>query len=195
MKYRSIEKNTRPVFWLLTISAGSTITQLTLALYNINNLWTLHGYLFFELPLSVYAYSLWVREIPTRIILRAIAVGYLVFWALAKTIFESYLGPATYSAPVSRILLVVTSIYSLYHIASETETELINDTRFWFIATSIVFGAGSAMFAALQGLIGQQSPEIILRVYNIYWTFIVFINLGYSWALLCKPIPQTSGGH
>lgn len=194
MRYRSLEKQVRPFFWLLAISASSTVAQLILAIFNTTNLWTLHIYLLFELPLSLYAYSLWTKEIGPRTVLRAVAVGYLIFWIIAKTIFESYEGPASYSAPVSRILLVIASIYVLYHLASEVETSILADARFWFIAASIVFGAGSAMFAALQGLLVQQTPEVIVRVYNLYWTFIVFINIGYTKAFLCKPIPQTSGG-
>lgn len=195
MKFRSLDKEIRPLYWLLAISATSTIAQLVTAIYAIQNLWTLHVYLLFELPLSLYAYSLWVRDIGPRIILRTTGVGYILFWLTAKTIFESYAGPASYSAPVSRILLVVASIFVLYHLASEVEVSLLADARFWLIATNIVFGAGSAMFAALQGLLAQQNPDVIVRVYNIYWTFIVLINLGYSKAFLCKPILQTSGGH
>lgn len=194
MRFKSLDKEIRPIYWLLALSGASTVAQLTLAILNTTNLWTLHVYLLFELPLSLYAYSLWVKDVSPRIILRSAAVGYLAFWVFAKTIFESYEGPASYSAPVSRILLVLASIYVLYHIASDIEISLLSDAKFWLIATTIVFAAGSAMFAALQGLISQQSGEIILRVYNIYWTFIVIINLGYSKAFLCKPIPQTSGG-
>jgi hypothetical protein len=195
MRYQVLDTLVRPMFWLLSISAASTIAQLVLSLLNTSNLWTLHVYLLFELPLSLYAYSRWLKDIAPRTVLRATAVGYLIFWVIAKTIFESYEGPASYSAPVSRIVLVVASIYVLYHLSSEVDTSLLADSRFWFIASSIVFGAGSAMFAAMQGLLVQQTPEVILRVYNLYWAFIVFINAGYTKALLCKPIPQTSGGH
>lgn len=194
MRYGFIEKEVRPYFWLLAISAISTLTQVGLAMFSIVNLWTLHVYLLFELPVAVYAYSIWTKEVPARIILRAVGAGYIIFWVLAKTMFESPLGPATYSAPVSRILLVVSSIYTLYHVASETERSLLEDSKFWLLGTSIVFASGSAMFAALQGMIGQQVPDMIIRVYNIYWSFLVFINLGYSWAFLCKPTPLTSGG-
>ncbi len=194
LRLRSIDKRLKPVFLLLTLSAISTLAQVGLALSNTNNLWTLHVYLLFELPLSVYAYSKWVDDVHPRTIFRAIGIIFLLIWLLSKPWIENFDGPATYSAPVSRILLVISSIYCLYYIASESELPLLADARFWFLSTSIVFAAGSAMFAALQGLIGQQTPAIIVRVYNIYWTFLIFINLGYSWAFLCKPIRQTSGG-
>lgn len=194
LKFRSLDRRMMPVLLLLTLNAASTLTQVALALSNTNNLWTLHIYLLFELPLSAYAFSRWVDDVHPRTIFRAIGIIFLLFWLLSKLWIEDFDGPATYSAPVSRILLVVSSIYCLYHISSESESPLLGDGRFWFLATSIVFASGSAMFAALQSLIGKQSPEVIIRVYNIYWTFLIFINLGYSWAFLCKPIPLTSGG-
>ncbi len=194
MRMKTQSKDLRFFFYLMCLASLDALLQFILAKNNINNHWVIHGYNLFEVPAMVWIYSMWFKSERVKSIYVVIGVFFILFWFVSKMTFESMLQPSTYVGPTSRVILTIVSIHALYEVSKDMEMPLLQNHRFWIASGTILYMSGAVMFLALQGLFMELSADVILRIFHIYWVFIIFINLVYSGAFLCKAYPRNSGG-
>jgi len=179
----------------MSLAAFDALLQFLLAKNNINNHWVIHSYNLIEVPTMVWIYSMWFKSEKIKAIYVVLGIAFMLFWFFAKMTFEDLVTPSTYVGPTSRMILTFVSIHALYEVSKDIDTPLLQNHRFWIASGTILYMSGAVMFLALQGLFMELEREIILRIFYIYWIFIIFINLIYSGAFLCRTYPQNSGGH
>ena len=194
-RFKLQPRDLRVFFVLMVINSIDSFAQFGLALYNINNLWAVHVYYVIEMPMMLWMFSMWyTKGEGVKIINFVLSVTFVLFWIVSKLTFESMLEPSTYVGPISRVLLTIVSIRALFEISKETARSILTDHRFWVAAGTIIYMAGAVMFYALQSTLFGMPKDVILRVFYVYWTFLIVVNLIYSGAFLCRPIQQSSGG-
>jgi hypothetical protein len=194
LRYRWLAEEVKLFLFLQVVNSLTVIAQFVLAYYYINNLWSSHLYTLCEVILILLSYRNWQNGEKARSVLFVTAIVYAVFWLLLKLTIENLKAPSTYASPVSRAILMIASFQMLYALARDSEESILSDGRFWLVAATMIFAAGGVMFYALQGIIFTLQKEMILKVFNAYWTLIILVHLTYAWGFICSSTRQNSGG-
>jgi hypothetical protein len=185
-RYKSLPRPLRVLEWLIFISLVDTIFQMTLAFYDIHNLWTMHCFTIIEFTFVVILYSSWIKNRRYQSILFLCLVGFVVLWIVSKFSFEPFSLADDGTSSISKILQIAFSAYLLVDIVKESDLVWKDDPRLWVVVSILIYAAGSLFWFALFNKMLQISPERLRQTYFLNWILMIISNLLFLRAFLCK---------
>jgi hypothetical protein len=184
--YKNLPRPLKILEWLIIIGIVDVLFQLTLANFNIHNLWTSHFYTLIEIVFVVSIYSSWIKKRQNRIMLWLSLSTFIVFWIIGKFTFEPLTLLNSWSAAISKILQIIFSALLLMDVVRESDIVWSEDPRLWVVAGFIIYSAGSLSISVFFNMMLQESYERLRFVMSINWILIIVSYLFYVRAFLCK---------
>ncbi len=97
----------------------------------------------------------------------------------------------TFTQSFEDLALLSIAVTVLVVISSEQEQSLLKDSRFWFVAGTLMYNLGVLPFLALANQFLPYSVSDLEKVWSIPWILQILLNGMYGVAFLMAPRDRT----
>jgi hypothetical protein len=180
----SVRHVTRPMKILFVLFIYYFV-ELFVSLYTTthykNNLWLAHITTMTQYSAIALVFALWSRSgLAKRAIKASIAI-FLLICVLAMLSVEKITHFGTFTTPLGGLLLASMGVFTLVGLATEYESKIFHDQRFWVSASVVLYFLGTASIFAMYEVVGKFSTrEDFYRFYAVNWTLSIVANILYA---------------
>jgi hypothetical protein len=185
-RWKQSSKAQRALIIIVFVWFLSDYAEYLLAYFSIHNLWliTLSNLIEFNLNILIFYYLKSDRRAKAILIMTGLA--FTAFWIIAKFTFEPFTDFGVYTAAISRLFQILISITILFELLNESNVQIRDDFRFWFVSGTLIYSAGSIILHAFFMEIMKIPLELFKLVWHINLVLNIICILLYARGLLCK---------
>ncbi len=180
-------------FVFLVVDQLSDLTMVTLASRHINNLWLTHVFVLIQYAFFSWIFAGWQHEERIRKLLYLSIPGMILLGIISAFFLENVTSFNTITRPLSSLLIVMISAYTLLSLNRSHVESLFRDTRFWLCSAALIYFASSLALAALGNVIIGLPLDQSRQLFAVHAVLNVIANVGYAGAFLCL-IPLRKSG-
>jgi hypothetical protein len=161
------------------------VLQLYLAINGINNVWTAQYFSPVQYALLMLAFYYWNRGSTVgKIILYSIPV-FVIAWTLGSFWLPNSSDTLNYADPISAVMLVFASSYTLLTIDRLEGTSVLDLPAFWVSAAAIIYFGGTIVFSSLSAPLLKVSIETMRLAWSTQSVANILANLLFAGGFLC----------
>jgi hypothetical protein len=182
-KKLTLEMKILGVYFLLSVMLA--VIQLMLAFKGMNNVWTFQYFSPIQYSLLMFAFYHWNRETRIgKVILYSIPI-FVIVWILGSFWLPNVSDTLNYADPVSAVMLVFASSYTLLTIDRQEGTSVLDLPAFWVSAAAIIYFGGTIVFSSLSVPLLKVSLETMRLAWSTQSIANILANLLYAGGFLC----------
>ncbi len=182
---------------LLFLTAGlvNGVVSILMASFGQNNLILWHIYTLVEFSIVIAVLSFWQRDELLQRALHYLIPVYFLFWLFCKLFVEDLTQFDTFSATISRTILAVVALYTIYLQVEESIPYLFRSAKFWISFAVFLYCSTNVVLAALGNVIVESNQSQLHVIWNIHYATDIVAYAFYIRGFLCPILPQTSLYH
>jgi len=161
------------------------VIQLSLALNGINNRWIDQFFSPIQFTLLALAFLGWNNHAFVGTLLRYLIPTYIAAWCLSAFWIANSAGTATYADPISAVILIFVSSYTLLRLDRLEGSSVLDMPAFWISAATITYFGGTLVFSALSISLLRASIQTMQIAWSTQAAVSILANLVYAGGFLC----------
>jgi hypothetical protein len=170
-------------YFVVCLIAG--LFEILLASKGINNLWIFHYFTPIEYALLMFMFYSWNQRSPVgKLILYSIPI-FIGLWLMGSFWLANPADTFSYAYPVSEVLLVLVSSYTLIRIERLEKSSLLDMPEFWASSGTLIYFGGTIVWSSLNSPLLHTSLEIMRLAWSTQSVANILANLLYAGAFLC----------
>ena len=170
-------------YFVLCLMAG--LLEVWLASKRINNWWIFHYFTPVEYALLMSVFYSWNQRSPVRkLILYSIPI-YIASWLMGSFWLANPADTFSYAYPVSEVLLVLVSSYTLLRIERLEGSSVLDMPEFWVSSGTLIYFGGTIVWSSLNVPILHTSLEIMRLAWSTQSIANIVANLLFAGGYLC----------
>lgn len=186
IRYGKLHQEMKILFWFFVLMVMLDFVMAYMALNRINNHFLYHGKRLLEYTTLAIVLSHWQQRKTTKRVFQASAAAFAVVWLGAKVFLEDWRMFDNFTAPLSSMMLISLSCYTLVQVVKENMLVLFGDVRFWVVVAILLIHSTQLMLYAPGNLLLQFPYEQSLNLWKIHWIAGILANIALMRAFLCN---------
>ena len=167
------------------LSSLLAIIQLYLAEQSINNLWTVELFCPIQYTFLVLVFRAWNKQLfAARFLLYSIPT-FVIGWGLSSLWFGSLTATLAYADPLSAVILVLVSSYTMLRIDRLEGSSVLDVPAFWVSSATLVYFGGTVVLSTLHTALLKASIETMRLAWSSQAVLNIIANLLYAGGFLC----------
>jgi hypothetical protein len=183
------ERSTLPqrcaIIYLIEM-ALSGLAESLMSLRGIHNIWVINLSTLIEFIIIVIMFYFWERNIFKKRTILILGFLFVIFWVMAKSIFESFDQMDVYTSIVAQTIYILLAVSLLYNVLKDSQTALKNDARVWIASGLLIYSAGTLFVVSLFNVIVTSFPDLFEILWHINWVLVIFITLIIARGIWCQ---------
>ncbi len=190
---RFLTREMKILFVYLLIDQLSDLVMAFLGSRHVNNLWLTYVFILFQYVFFMWLFASWQKSILFKRILIASIPAFVILGILAMVFFEDLSQFNTLTRPISSLILIFVSAYTLFGLETTNLESVFTQTRFWIASAALLYFASSLAVVSLSNVIVGWPAERARQLFEVHAALNLIANIGYAGGFLCL-VPRQKPG-
>ncbi len=146
----------------------------------MNNLWLVHVITIVQYCFLIAVFSLWQKNLTLKKILQASIPIIALMGIVSMLFFENIRHFNSYTKPVTSLMLVLASGYTLFELNNEKTASVFREPRFWIGSGTLFYFSSTLVLYSLSNVLLNFPPHVVRMIFACSIVINIITNIIYT---------------